>query len=100
MPLPAKLAASDPPFDPLVEGTGGDRPRVGAKAPARGGGRALPGLRTGRAERRDPGRRGGTRASIVSHPRKGRQAMPGTIADREGGCDKADGRVSPPLPAP
>jgi hypothetical protein len=36
MPLPAKLAAADRLYDPLGEGTGGDRPRVGAKAPARG----------------------------------------------------------------
>jgi hypothetical protein len=62
MPLPARLAATDPPYDPLGEGTGGDRPRVGAKAPARGGGRALPVLRTGGAERRDLNCRWGIRA--------------------------------------
>ena len=39
-------------MDELGEGTGGDRPRVGAKAPARGGGRALPVLAHGRGHAR------------------------------------------------
>jgi hypothetical protein len=65
MPLPVRLADAEPAFDPLGEGTGGDRPRVGAKAPAvvpkarlrrDGGGRALPVLCTGGAERRHSGR--------------------------------------------
>jgi hypothetical protein len=67
MPPPAKLAAADPRYDPLGEGTGGDRPRVGAKAPARGGGRALPVLRTGGAERRDPICRSRTWAPRLVH---------------------------------
>jgi hypothetical protein len=67
MHLPAKLATVRPASDPLGEGTGGARPRVGAKAPARGGGRALPVLRTGGAERHDPGSRGGTGAPRLLH---------------------------------
>jgi hypothetical protein len=67
MPVPAKLGNLEPLSDPLGEGTGGDRPRVGAKAPARGGGRALPVLRTGGAERHDPSSRSGTRVPRLLH---------------------------------
>jgi hypothetical protein len=67
MPFPATLADAEPLSDRLGEGTGGDRPRVGAKAPARGGGRALPVLRTGGAERRVPDSRGGIRAPRLFH---------------------------------
>jgi hypothetical protein len=65
--LPPKLVPAVRLYDPLEEGTGGDRPRGGAKAPARGGGRALPVLRTGGAERRNPGFRGGTGAPQIHH---------------------------------